>query len=94
MVRAWLGSILFTVAASAAAQQPPVDPNRPVADTSVFAPLAMPTPNVYRTGGGEPGSHYWQNRADYDIEAVLDTATHTRPRFKRSSQQYRVEGFS
>ena len=77
MVRAWLGSILFTVAASASAQQPPAGPSRPVADTSVFAPLAMPTPNAYRTGGGEPGSRYWQNRADYDISAVLDTATHT-----------------
>jgi hypothetical protein len=50
MVRVSLGSILFTVVTSASAQQPPTDPSRPVADTSVFAPLAMPTPSVYRTG--------------------------------------------
>jgi hypothetical protein len=49
MVRASLGSILFTVVTSASAQQQPTDPSPPVADTSVFAPLAMPTPNVYRT---------------------------------------------
>ncbi|MSR36835.1 MAG: M1 family peptidase [Gemmatimonadetes bacterium] len=50
---------------------------RPVSDTSVFAPLPMPTANEYRTGGGAPGSRYWQNRADYDLSAVLDTATKT-----------------
>ena len=50
MVRASLGSILFTVVTSASAQQPPTDPSHQVADISVFALLAMPTPNVYRTG--------------------------------------------
>ena len=77
MVRAWLGPLFFTVTSSASGQLPPATQSRQVADTSVFAPLAMPTPNVYRTGGGKPGPSYWQNRADYDIEAVLDTATHT-----------------
>jgi hypothetical protein len=37
----------------------------------------MPTANEYRTGGGAPGSRYWQNRADYDLAAVLDTASKT-----------------
>ena len=32
----------------------------------------MPTPNEYRTASGAPGSKYWQQRADYDIEATLD----------------------
>lgn len=32
----------------------------------------LPTPNVYRTASGAPGSAYWQQRADYDIEAYLD----------------------
>ena len=77
MVRALLGSIWFTVAASGSAQQPPADLSLQVADTSVFAPLTMPTPNAYRTGEGEPGYRYWQNRADYDINVVLDTTTHT-----------------
>ncbi|WKS94788.1 M1 family metallopeptidase [Riemerella columbina] len=32
----------------------------------------LPTPNVYRTASGAPGSQYWQQRADYDISAYLD----------------------
>lgn len=29
-------------------------------------------PNTYRTASGAPGHEYWQQRADYDIEARLD----------------------
>lgn len=48
---------------------------RGAGDTSVFAPLNLyPSPNVYRTGDGRPGAHYWQQRADYDLHATLDTA--------------------
>ena len=32
--------------------------------------------NDYRSASGEPGPKYWQNRADYRINATLDTATH------------------
>ncbi|MFC4163834.1 M1 family metallopeptidase [Epilithonimonas zeae] len=32
----------------------------------------LPTPNVYRTASGAAGHAYWQQRADYDIEAYLD----------------------
>ena len=46
-----------------------------VADTSAFRALALPTPNPYRSAGGQPGPAYWQNRAGYTIEATLDTAT-------------------
>src|SRR4029453_18438346 len=45
-----------------------------VGDTSMFAPFTLPSPNLYRTGSGAPGHKYWQNRADYDLEAALDTA--------------------
>ncbi len=31
----------------------------------------LPTPNEYRTGSGAPGPRYWQQRADYFIEAEL-----------------------
>ncbi len=31
-----------------------------------------PTPNDYRTASGAPGHEYWQQRADYKIEATLD----------------------
>src|SRR6201996_2715088 len=33
--------------------------------------------NEYRTGGGAPGSKYWQNRADYKLNVTLDTAKHS-----------------
>lgn len=32
----------------------------------------LPTPNEYRTGSGAPGTAYWQQRADYDIDVELD----------------------
>jgi hypothetical protein len=40
-----------------------------------FAPLTLPDPvNVYRSSDGAPGPSYWQNEADYDMHADLDTA--------------------
>lgn len=35
----------------------------------------LPTPNMYRTGGGAPGSFYYQQKADYKMEITLDDAT-------------------
>ena len=32
----------------------------------------LPTPNDQRTASGAPGSRYWQQRADYDIDVTLD----------------------
>jgi hypothetical protein len=32
----------------------------------------LPTPNEYRNASGAPGSKYWQQRADYDIDVLLD----------------------
>ncbi|MET0645538.1 MAG: M1 family metallopeptidase [Pyrinomonadaceae bacterium] len=32
----------------------------------------LPTPNEYRAASGAPGHRYWQQRADYVIEAELD----------------------
>ncbi len=43
---------------------------------SIFAPLPLPTPNVYRAADGRPGPSYWQNRNDYRIAARLDTVAH------------------
>jgi hypothetical protein len=34
----------------------------------------LPTPNEYRAASGAPGHRYWQQRADYSIEAELDDA--------------------
>ncbi|HVZ68734.1 MAG TPA: M1 family metallopeptidase [Rhizomicrobium sp.] len=40
-----------------------------------FAPLVLPDPvNAYRSADGTPGPSYWQNRADYEIHATLDTS--------------------
>jgi hypothetical protein len=42
-----------------------------------FAPLSLPAaPSTIRTGSGAPGPAYWQNRADFSIDARIDTAAH------------------
>ncbi len=42
-----------------------------------FHPLFYPYPgNEYRSASGEPGLKYWQNRADYFIDASLDIQKH------------------
>ncbi|MEE7548159.1 M1 family metallopeptidase [Xanthomonas sp. Kuri4-1] len=44
----------------------------------MFAPLQLPqAATAYRGGGGQPGPLFWQNRADYDLQATLDTVAHT-----------------
>jgi peptidase M1-like protein len=48
---------------------------QPVADSSPFRPLPLPPPTPVRSASGAPGPHYWQQRADYTLEATLDTAT-------------------
>ncbi|HXC25304.1 MAG TPA: hypothetical protein VNU46_05260, partial [Gemmatimonadaceae bacterium] len=50
----------------------------PGTDSSIFAPLTLPpAPSAIRLADGAPGPKYWQNRADYDLQATLDTGTHT-----------------
>ncbi|WP_024938718.1 M1 family metallopeptidase [Xanthomonas arboricola] len=59
-------------AASAAAPASAFDP------LALFAPLQLPdAPNAYRSGSGVPGPLFWQNRADYSLNASIDPATHT-----------------
>ena len=53
----------------------------PVANTyepmKTFGPLTLPgAVNEYRDSSGAPGPKYWQNRADYEIHASIDTAAH------------------
>ena len=44
----------------------------------VFDPLFYPRmSNEYRTASGMPGVKYWQNRADYKLSVLLDTAQHS-----------------
>ncbi len=37
----------------------------------------LPSPNVYRTASGAPGHEYWQQRADYKMDLVLDDEKQT-----------------
>ena len=49
-----------------------------VGDTShVRAARPAAPATMFRSGSGAPGPKYWQNRADYDIKASLDTTTKT-----------------
>jgi hypothetical protein len=41
-----------------------------------FDPLTLSAPSAARLASGEPGPGYWQQRADYRIEAVLDADDH------------------
>ena len=60
--------------ANAAHAEAPANPYDPL---KTFAPLTLPQPATpLRTGAGTPGPAYWQNRADYSIEARIDTAAH------------------
>jgi hypothetical protein len=34
----------------------------------------LPTPNRYRSANGAPGPHYYQQKADYEMDIVLDDA--------------------
>ena len=68
--------LILTVAGNVGAQSAgtvQVAPQRAVTDTSIFAPLMLPTANSFRAGSGAPGARYWQNRADYTLNATLDT---------------------
>ena len=50
----------------------------PIADTSIFAPMTLPPiPGAIHLANGAPGPKYWENRANYDLKATLDTATGT-----------------
>ncbi len=66
--------VLFLAAscvAGAAWAQPAYDPLK------TFAPLTLPAPpTTLRTGSGAPGPAYWQNRADFNIAAKIDTTAH------------------
>lgn len=49
----------------------------PVAENAPgFAPLDLRPPDELHTTTGAPGPDYWQQRADYQIQATLDPKTH------------------
>ncbi|WDQ19359.1 M1 family aminopeptidase [Rhodopirellula sp. P2] len=67
---AWM---LTAFACNSASAQPLPNPKHGD-PTDKFHPLEpwLPTPNVYRTASGAPGPQYWQQRADYAIDIVLN----------------------
>jgi hypothetical protein len=68
-------TLLLALTATAAAQQLPAPAYSP---RETFAPLTLPDPvNAFRSSDGSPGPLYWQNRADYNLRAAIDTASHT-----------------
>ncbi len=44
---------------------------------TVFSELRLPSPNRVRTSAGTPGPEYWQQHADYTINATFDEAAST-----------------
>jgi Peptidase family M1 domain len=72
-----LAGAFVVVAAQAQAQSQPA-PALGQASTYdprlTFAPLTLPdSVNAYRSSNGAPGPAYWQNEADYEMHADLDT---------------------
>lgn len=63
--------MLLATSAAASAQSPAYDHHE------AFAPLFYTSNgNEYRAADGAPGPKYWQNAADYNIDAALDTVNH------------------
>ena len=72
-----VSGLSFSRPSQAQQPTPPKFDRTGVGDTSIFAPLLLGTPNGVRAASGAPGARYWQNKADYDLKAVLDTAAKT-----------------
>jgi hypothetical protein len=65
------------LSASRSSAQRPAQPPTRYDPHAVFDPSWQADPGtVYRSGAGEPGPAYWQNRADYQVRAKLDERTH------------------
>src|SRR5262245_52878971 len=71
MKKIFIGFILSLTVLSQYAQSSKYD------NKEAFYPQFYPYPgNDVRSASGEPGPKYWQNRADYKINATLDTGSH------------------
>lgn len=54
------------------AQSPEEAPASDYNPSYLFSPIDLPIASRYRASNGEPAGDYWQNRANYRIEASLD----------------------
>jgi hypothetical protein len=72
-------SLAFMATANLCQAQIQTDPNAPVSNYNyhdAFAPMFYTkNGNENRAASGEPGNHYWQNRADYQLTARLNDQT-------------------
>ncbi|MGZ3943123.1 MAG: M1 family metallopeptidase, partial [Bacteroidia bacterium] len=64
--------ILFLTASLMTAQNIRNNPNSNHANKFEQLGTILPDANVYRSASGAPGHKYWQQKADYDIDATLD----------------------
>ena len=71
-----VSTVAFTSVVGAQGTQtpPPRIDTTDVADTSIFAPLPTRPSTPTRSASGTPGPKYWEQRADYDLKATIDTA--------------------
>lgn len=68
----YLGAMIGAVMSSAYAQNIQNNPTSNHGNKFEQLGTILPTPNEYRTASGAPGGKYWQQKADYNIEATLD----------------------
>lgn len=68
----YLGAMIGAVVSSAYAQNIQNNPTSNHGNKFEQLGTILPTPNEYRTASGAPGGKYWQQKADYNIEATLD----------------------
>jgi hypothetical protein len=72
-----LAALLLAATAAPAAAQHWLHDDGSETNRSMFRPVEeWPDPNAYRNAAGAPGYAYWQQRADYVIEAELDAVEH------------------
>ena len=65
---------LLVAASSLLAAQEPATASTTFDPRVTFAPLTLSGPvNAYRSSNGAPGPSYWQNEADYEMHASIDT---------------------
>lgn len=70
-MKKFIFSVVITLTTIISFAQSAYDPKE------AFNPQFYPYPgNDFRSGSGEPGPKYWQNRADYKIDCTLDTLKH------------------
>jgi len=68
----YLGAMIGAVISPAYAQNIQNNPTSNHGNKFEQLGTILPTPNEYRTASGAPGGKYWQQKADYNIDATLD----------------------